>query len=123
MSGPKKAGRSLRHSVDRGMSPAFLAPPQGIVAFAIPIGIKQLSISQVTTGRRRAGYRPDDSVQVNTPKLDIDQRGLYFVATLDTNNPREFQIHPLPEQLEQFRADYAGTVMDLKTINFKWPRQ
>lgn len=113
----------LRHSVEWGMSPTFLAPPQGIVAFAIPIGIKQLSISQVTTGRRRAGYRPKDTVQVNTPKLDIDQRGLYFVATLDTNNPRQFQIHPLPEQLEQFRADYAGTVMDLETINFKWPRQ
>lgn len=115
----------LDHSVGRGtgMSPTFLAPPKGIVAIAIPIGIKQLSISYVTTGRLRAGYRPNDTVQVNTPKLDINRPGLYYVATLDTNNPRQFQMHPLPEQMKQFRADYAGTVSGLEPINFKWPSQ
>lgn len=113
----------LDHSVKRGMSPNILAFPKGIIAFAIPIGIKQLSISQVTTGRLRAGYRPNDTAQVNTPKLDIDRPGLYYVATLDTDHPGKFQTAPLPEQLKQFRVDYGKTLKKLEPINFKWPIQ
>lgn len=114
----------LDHSVAQwGMSPMFLASSKGIVAIAIPIGIKQLRISQVTTGRLRAGYRPISTALVNTPKIDIDRPGLYYVATLDTNNPSQFQTQPLSEQLKKFRAVYARTLRGLKPINFKWPSQ
>lgn len=113
----------LRHSAFPGMSTAFPAQPNTIVAIAIPVGIKQLSISDVTIGRRRAGYRPNDTVEVHTPKLDIDRPGFYYVATLDTDNPGQFQVTPLPEQLKKFRAEYGGTVERLEPINFKWPGQ
>jgi len=59
---------------------------------------------------------------MHTPKLNISRPGLYYVATLDTDHPGQFQMVPLPEQLKQFRADYVGTAERLKTINFKWPR-
>jgi hypothetical protein len=118
----------FHHSAQPSMSASFMdasfpAPSNTIVAIAIPVGIKQLSIDYITTGRRRAGYRPNDTVGVHTPKLDIDRPGFYYVATLDTNNPGQFQATPLPEQLKQFRADYVGTVERLKPINFKWPSQ
>lgn len=118
----------FHHSAQPSMSASFMdarfpALSNTIVAIAIPVGIKQLSIDYITTGRRRAGYRPNDTVGVHTPKLDIDRPGFYYVATLDTDNPGQFQATPLPEQLKQFRADYVGTVERLKPINFKWPGQ
>lgn len=103
------------------MDARFPAALNTIVAIAIPVGIKQLSIFEITAGRQRLGYRPNDTVKVNTPKIDIDQPGLYYVATLDTDNPGQFQVTPLPEQLKQFHADYVGTVDGLKPINFQWP--
>lgn len=114
---------SFRQSADAGMVSDFSAQSNTIVAIAIPVGIKQLSISGITSGRRRAGNLPNDSAGVNTPKLDIDRPGLYYVATLDTDHLGQFQTAPLPEQLKQFHADYAGTVESLEPINFKWPSQ
>jgi len=111
---------SMRASFMDARSPA---PSNTIVAIAIPVGIKQLSISDITAGRRRAGYRPNDTVAAHTPKIDIDRPGFYYVATLDTDNLGQFQATPLPEQLKQFRADYVGTVERLKPINFTWPSQ
>jgi hypothetical protein len=114
---------SLNHSTRPGIDTTFPAKSNAIVAISIPVGIKQLSISQVTIGRRRAGYRPNDTVGVNAPKLNIDQPGLYYIATLDTNNPGQFQKNPRPDQLKQFRANYRYTIGSLDPINFKWPSQ
>ncbi|KFB66113.1 hypothetical protein [Candidatus Accumulibacter vicinus] len=116
------------HSAQPSMSASFMdarfpAPSNTIIAIGIPVGIKQLSIHQITSGRRRSGFRPNDTVGVNTPKLDVDRPGLYYVATLDTDNPGRFQIAPIPEQLIQFRATYVDMAQNLAPINFKWPAQ
>lgn len=100
-----------------------LAPQSNtIVAIAIPIGIKQLSIYSANIVLLGKVYHPNE-VSVHTPKFDIDRPGFYYVATLDSDHPGQFQIAPLREQLKQFHADYAGTVERLEPINFKWPSQ
>ncbi|MBI3571665.1 MAG: hypothetical protein HY082_11300 [Gammaproteobacteria bacterium] len=113
----------LSHSAFPRMNTTFPAHSNTIVAIAIPVGIKRLSIYSVTIGRRRAGYQPNDTVEVHAPELDINRPGLYYVATLDTNHPGHFQTAPLPEQLKKFRAEYGSTVERLDPINFKWPNQ
>nr|WP_295769264.1 hypothetical protein [Rhodoferax sp.] len=114
---------SLEHSARPGMSTMFPTQSNAVVAIAIPVGIKQLSISYVTIGRRRAGARPNDTVDVHTPTLDIDRPGIYYVATLDTNHPGQFQASARSEQLKVFRTNYRDTIKGLEPINFEWPSQ
>lgn len=111
----------LDHSEGKEMT-GFNPQSNTIVAFAIPVGIKQLSIYSAKIVLRGDGYHTNDA-GVHTPKLDIDWPGFYYVATLDTDHPGQFQTTPLPEQLKQFRVDYGGALKKLEPINFKWPIQ
>lgn len=100
-----------------------LAPQSNtIVAIAIPAWIKQPRIYSADFILRKNEYYIK-KVAIRTPKLDIRRPGLYYVTTLDTDHPGQFQTVPLPEQLKQFRADYVGTAEKLEPINFKWPRK
>ena len=93
-----------------------------IVAIALPAWIKQPRIYSASfILRKKELYL--NRVAIRMPKLDIRRPGLYYVATLDTDHPGQFQKAPLPEQLKKFRADYSGTAEKLEPINFKWPSQ
>jgi hypothetical protein len=95
-----------------------------IVAFAVPLGLKELNLSGIGVQKKFEGEISYTSIQrILTKKIDITRPGLYYTATLDTDNPGKFQADPLPDQLKQFRADYASTVGRLEPINFKWPSQ
>jgi hypothetical protein len=113
----------LNHSARPGMLSNFPAKSNAVVAIAIPVGFKQLSISQTTVSQSQAGIRTSDTVGMQTPKLDIDRPGIYYMATLDTNHPGQFQTGPNEEQLKVFRAQYRDTLGNLQPINFEWPSQ
>ena len=109
------------HSEKREMSIDILQS-NTIVAFVVPVGMKQLSIDSAKILLRGEGSHTKNTV-VHTPKLDIDRPGFYYLATLDTDHPGQFQTAPLPEQLKRFHIGYGKTLKKLVPINFKWPVQ
>src|SRR4029077_3033363 len=96
-----------------------------VVPIAIPVGIRQLSLSSITIGGRASGYTSGGTsygyIGVHTPKVDIEKPGLYYIATLETNSPGQFQLMPISEQLKEFRSRYQGNAGKLEPINFRWP--
>jgi hypothetical protein len=113
------------HSSMPAINARFPAKGNTIVPIAIPVGIKQLTLSTITLGGRRSGYLQSGMsygyIAVRTPKLDIEKPGLYYIATLDTNFPGQYQSTPIREQLKAFQATYRATAGKLEPANFKWP--
>jgi hypothetical protein len=95
-----------------------------IVAIAVPIGIEKVSVSGIGV-RHWDNGKPSYTTIQNVPakKIDIDRPGLYYTATLDTDNPGSFHERPSADQLAQFRGEYGSTVGKLEAVNFKWPSQ
>ncbi len=104
------------------MKMMFPEQSDAIVAIAIPVGIKKLSIAEASMVWRREGVFTNGSVSGPTPPLDIDRPGIYYVATLDTNRPGQLQTNSSAEQLKLFLAQYGTTLGNLEPVNFKWPR-
>lgn len=99
-------------------------PPNSIVAIPIPVGTKSLSLNSYARSDRPPGYMPTGSyyglISVNTPALDIDAKGLYYVATLFPGRPEPFAVAPDPAALEEFRRAHPRPAQ-LNPVNFSWP--
>lgn len=113
------------HSSMPAINARFPAKANTVVPIAIPVGIKQLSLSSITMGGQASGYSSSGTsygyIGVHTPKLNIEKPGLYYIATLQTDNPGQYQLVPIPEQLKEFRSKYQGIAGKLEPINFGWP--
>lgn len=100
--------------------------PRGdsIVAFAVPVGTRKLSLSSYTLKGRRAGYAGGMSfgyIPVHSATIDIDAPGIYFLATVDTSDALRYSAQPLPEQLREVRLRLEKTLDGRATVNFAWP--
>jgi hypothetical protein len=99
-------------------------PPGGIVAIPIPVGTSGLSLSNYTTLGRPGGYLPNGMatgfVPVRTPPIDINSRGLYYVATVfPAHQEHNFEIKPNGTLLAKFRKE-RPELTNLKPVNFSW---
>lgn len=114
------------HSSMPAINVRFPARGNEIVAVAVPVGLKRVSLQTITIAGRPGFYLPTGMsfgyVGVNTPRIEIDRPGIYYVATLDTATPGKFTEAPLPEQLVRYRQDSKETIGDLEPINFRWPQ-
>jgi hypothetical protein len=103
-------------------------PPQSgaVLAIAVPVGLKQISLSTITIAGRPGGYLPSGMsygyIGVRTPKIDLTKPGLYYIGTLDTGNLKAVSETPIPEQLSAFRQSFRATIGELEPVNFQWPR-
>jgi hypothetical protein len=99
-------------------------PPNGIVAIPIPVGTKSLSLASYARTDRPPGYMPTGSyyglISVNTPAIDIDAKGLYYVATVFPGKSEPFAAAPDPTALEEFRRAHPR-LAQLNPVNFSWP--
>ncbi len=98
-------------------------PPGGIVGVRVPVGTTGLSLSNYTISRQPGGYLPNGSaygyVPVSTPAININSRGLYYVATVFPGQERKFEIAPTPSALVKFRKE-RREIADLTPVNFNW---
>lgn len=112
------------HSAMPAINAKFSEKGNGIIAIAVPVGIKQLSLSTITLGDSHSGYLSSGMsygyVPVRTKKMDIDQPGIYYIATLNTNAPGQFQELPISSQMQSFRNGFKSSIGKLEPINFQW---
>jgi len=104
----------------RGISLA----PGGIVAVPVPVGTRELELETYTSAGRPAGYFSTGAsygyVAVHTtPKIDITERGLYYLATVLPGRQPNYDMRPNPSMLAKFRSE-RREVAGLKPINFSW---
>lgn len=113
------------HSSTPAINVRFTARGNALVAVSVPVGIKGLSLGTISVVQRPSGYlsngTPYGYVPIRTQKIDIDKRGLYYIATLETNSPGQFQTKAIPDQLKDFRELFRETVGNLEPVNFQWP--
>lgn len=112
------------HSAMPAINAKFSEKGNDIIAIAVPVGIKQLSLSTITLGGRQNGYLPSGMsygyVPVRTGKIDIDKPGIYYIATLNTNAPGQFQVSPISSQIQNFHKAFKASIGNLEPINFQW---
>ncbi len=115
------------HSSMPAINARFSESPEGnaIIAVPMPVGIKQLSLQVYTVAGRGAGYLPTGAsygyITVTTPKIDITAPGLYYIATLDVNQPGKYSRSPIADQLSAARVRFATSFTGLEPMNFDWP--
>jgi hypothetical protein len=101
--------------------------PGGVVAIPIPVGTKSLSLSNYTVAGRPGGYffngMSTGFVPVNTPPIDINSRGVYFVATIssDRRSTTHFDTRPSSALLSKLKGT-RPKISTLKAMNFTWPK-
>lgn len=97
--------------------------PGGIVAIPVPVGTKELELETYTSAGRPAGYFSTGAsygyVAVHTPKIEISERGLYYIATVLPGQQPNYDVRPNPSMLAKFRNE-RREVGGLKPINFSW---
>jgi hypothetical protein len=97
--------------------------PGGIVAVPVPVGTKELELANYTIASRPAGYFTTGAsygyVPVRTPKVDIIDRGLYYIATVLPGQQPNYDVRPNPSMIMKFRNEHRE-VAGLKPINFNW---
>ena len=96
--------------------------PNSVVAIAIPVGTRNLSLQNYTTTARGGGYFASGMsfgyVPVRTPEMNINTPGLYFVATVFPGRQgQNYSTRPGPGTLAKFKATYPR-LTGLKPINF-----
>jgi hypothetical protein len=100
-------------------------PPNGVIAIPVPIGTKGLSLAVYTATGQPGGYLPSGTsygyVPVRTPKVDINSRGLYFIATVLPGRRENFDPNPNPSALARLRSA-EPQLADLTPVNFTWPK-
>lgn len=97
---------------------------QSIVAIPIPIGIKQLSLSDYTSTKNPGRTLPNGMefgyIRLDTPALDITEHGLYYMATIIPGTSAKYSVKPDAKLLEKFKRDYPN-LSKMRPINFVWP--
>lgn len=98
-------------------------PSMGTIAISIPVGVKQLSLSDYTNtahpGVTLATGMSLGYVRVDTPSIDMTEHGLYYLATITQFSPTKYALKPAPQLLLQFKHAYPE-LAKLKPINFSW---
>ena len=117
----------FKHASMPAINARFSGSPEGntIIAVPVPVGIKQLSLQVYTIAGRGAGYMPTGApygfITVATPKIDISTPGLYYIATLDVNQPGKYSQAPIADQLRAARVRFATSFTGQNPVNFAWP--
>jgi predicted small secreted protein len=97
--------------------------PGEVVAIPVPVGTTKLYLSNYTTSRRPGAYLPNGVafgfVRVDTPSIDINSPGLYYVATIFPGQERNFETRPAGPQLIKLRKE-RPELAELKPVNFSW---
>jgi hypothetical protein len=115
---------SFVHSSYPNLIFKFPGRASGIVAVPVPVGTKQLSLSELTLegqpvqvmGTYVSGYK-----SVNTPTIDIGRPGIYYLATLTVWRDIQHTPDPIPQQLLQLKDEMGRTLAGLEPVNFQWP--
>jgi hypothetical protein len=96
-----------------------------IIAIPFPVGVKGLTLSTYTILGRRAGYFPSGLsfgyIGVETQEIDIDARGIYYMATLDLANPTVARGTPDPDRLREVKKRLQKQFEGRLPVNFQWP--
>lgn len=112
------------HSSWPNLTFKFPGRASGIVAVPVPVGTKQLSLSELTlegqpiqiVGTYVSGYK-----SVKTPAIDIERPGIYYLATLTVWRDIQHAPDPIPLQLQQLKDEMGRTLAGLEPVNFQWP--
>jgi len=97
--------------------------PGGILAIPVPVGTSGLSLSNYTSSTAPAGYLPSGSsfgyIRVNTPPIDINSPGLYYVATVLPGQQPNYEIKPTGQQIAKLKKE-RPELARLTPVNFNW---
>lgn len=103
----------------------FSGVADGVVAVAVPVGLSEISLNSITLRGRPGFYLPTGMatgfIAINTPRVDIKKPGIYYVATIDTSNPRQYSLVPIAKQLNVAKQVYEKAFASRETVNFSWP--
>jgi hypothetical protein len=114
----------FQHSSLPAINARFSPQGDSIVGVPLPVGLKQVALQTITLKGRPGFYIGGTAygyIGVHTHKIDLDQPGIYYLATLDTSKPGSYFPTPIPEQLRTFRSQFGSALQDRKPVNFSWP--
>lgn len=126
ITGPAQASyMRFTHSVMPSLNVEFQPRGDSILAFAVPAGIKNMSLSSYIRSRMRAGYLPNGMsfgyVPVHSDRIDIDKPGIYYFVTVDASQPQSYTKGPVAEQLREVRSRLGQVFANREPVNFSWP--
>lgn len=96
-----------------------------VVAFAVPVGTKNLRLGTFTLEGFNAGYLPNGMsygyFNTSTDPVSIDRPGIYLLGTLNTRDRRAQSGYVVPEHLQNARERLGKVLEGHEPANFTWP--
>lgn len=99
-------------------------PIYDVAAISVPVPQKGLELSSFSLAYSPRGFIGHFSfgyINVKDSPIDIDKPGIYYLLTLDTDNPGEFTSEPTAEILKLARSTHSFDIGSLEPVNFVWP--
>ena len=93
-------------------------------ALEVPVGVERLQLNTITIAGRPGTYvgvTPVGFVSARTPPVDINERAIYFLGTLDTANLGDVRRDAIQAQLGVLRVQFESVLEGVPTVGFDWP--